>query len=409
MTATDADLYRRGIATLLASWEAYATRAPGAALRRLDGVAAAVFPDGPARDIYNNAVLERAEAIDLMESAYAAAGVDRYAVWVHEGDAELRAALGARGYAVAESTRAMGRSLDDLPADASAEIDVAPATWAEHLEIVGVPGDLLGERADAPPGVRVVVARDGAGTGVATAHVLDHAGDRGIYNVATVEHARRRGFGGALTAWLLRDARARGCATAGLQSSPAAEGVYRAAGFRDLGRILEHVPPRVDVRWHAGPRAALRDRFALAEDSAQQLDAYFAAGRVLVALEGDAIVGHLQLVDRPAADALEITNMAVSEDRRGHGVGRALVRRAIAEARAAGAATLLVATAAADTGVLRFYQRAGFRMLRIERDAFTAAQGYPDGIVLDGVPLRDRVWLSLDAGRSGAGDLTPGG
>ena len=56
---------------------------------------------------------------------------------------------------------------------------------------------------------------------------------------------------------------------------------------------------------------------------------------------------------------------------------------------------LLVATAAAATGTLRFYQRQGFRMLRIERDAFMPADGYPEGIAIDGIPLRDRVWLSL--------------
>jgi RimJ/RimL family protein N-acetyltransferase len=49
---------------------------------------------------------------------------------------------------------------------------------------------------------------------------------------------------------------------------------------------------------------------------------------------------------------------------------------------------------AADVGILRFYQRLGFRLLWIERDAFTPATGYPDAIVIDGIPLRDRVWLS---------------
>jgi hypothetical protein len=53
-------------------------------------------------------------------------------------------------------------------------------------------------------------------------------------------------------------------------------------------------------------------------------------------------------------------------------------------------------TAAADVGNLRFYQRLGFRMVEVERNAFTAADGYPDGIVIDGIPLRDRVWLTLD-------------
>jgi hypothetical protein len=43
---------------------------------------------------------------------------------------------------------------------------------------------------------------------------------------------------------------------------------------------------------------------------------------------------------------------------------------------------------------LRFYQLLGFRLLRVERDAFTPETGYPE-IVVDGIPLRDRVWLSL--------------
>jgi hypothetical protein len=54
---------------------------------------------------------------------------------------------------------------------------------------------------------------------------------------------------------------------------------------------------------------------------------------------------------------------------------------------------MVVATAAADAGNLRFYQRCGFRFLSVERDAFTPATGYPEPIYIDGVLLRDRVWL----------------
>ena len=46
---TDAGLYLRGSDTLLASWEAYARGAVGAAVKRLPGVAAAVFPHEPER------------------------------------------------------------------------------------------------------------------------------------------------------------------------------------------------------------------------------------------------------------------------------------------------------------------------------------------------------------------------
>src|SRR6266487_2240603 len=56
---SDADLYRRGAQTLLASWEKYARGATGAVVRRSPGVATAVFPNEPERAVYNNALLER--------------------------------------------------------------------------------------------------------------------------------------------------------------------------------------------------------------------------------------------------------------------------------------------------------------------------------------------------------------
>jgi ribosomal protein S18 acetylase RimI-like enzyme len=86
----------------------------------------------------------------------------------------------------------------------------------------------------------VVGCLDGEPVAAGIAYV--HEGDCGVYNVATHEHARRRGIGTAVTAALVHDARARGCETASLQSVPMAEGVYAAAGFRELGRILEYGP-----------------------------------------------------------------------------------------------------------------------------------------------------------------------
>ena len=87
---TDAELYLRGSDTLLASWEEYARGAVGAALHRLPGVAAAVFPHEPERAVYNNALLqrdldaaERSAALDVMEAVYAADGVAPFAAWVH--------------------------------------------------------------------------------------------------------------------------------------------------------------------------------------------------------------------------------------------------------------------------------------------------------------------------------------
>lgn len=117
----DPDLYRRGIATLLASWEEYARAAAGAAVLRLPGVTAAVFPEGPERDVYNNAVLDRglapaalADAVGAMEAAYSAAGIDRFAAWVHETEAATAAKLERRSYTLAETTRAMGMDLESI-------------------------------------------------------------------------------------------------------------------------------------------------------------------------------------------------------------------------------------------------------------------------------------------------------
>ena len=80
----------------------------------------------------------------------------------------------------------------------------------------------------------------------------------------------------------------------------------------------------------------------------------------------------------------------------GAGIGRLLIEVAIDAARAKGRSTLAVATAAADVGNLRFHQLADFRMRVIERDVFTPIVGYPAGMIVDGIPVRDRVWLDLD-------------
>jgi GNAT superfamily N-acetyltransferase len=150
----------------------------------------------------------------------------------------------------------------------------------------------------------------------------------------------------------------------------------------------------IEIRWHTGAREELRPLFALAEDSPEQLETYLHLGRVLVAFDGGSMVGHLQVVDTDRAGEIELKSMAVVDHRQRSGIGRAMVERAVAESRADGAHTMLVATATADIGNLRFYQLQGFRMLRIERDAFTTSGGYAEGLIIDGIPLRDRVWLT---------------
>jgi hypothetical protein len=250
---TDTDLYLRGCETLLASWAEYARGTTGAALRRFPGVATAVFPEGAERAVYNNALLEhglaagdRAAGVDAMEGAYLAAGIGEFAAWVHESDEVMRRDLERRGYTIAETTRAMGMALDEIRLPRPG-IDLGPADWSEYLKFDGLPPEFL--RGADHAAFHVLVARVD-GEVVAAALAYDFGTDCGIYNVGTVDWARRRRLGTAVTAGQLHDALARGCQTASLQSTPMAERMYAAVGFRDLGRILEYAPP--DRTWRIG-------------------------------------------------------------------------------------------------------------------------------------------------------------
>jgi GNAT superfamily N-acetyltransferase len=243
----DADLYDRGVRTLIASWQAYARGSLRAAMIRAAGVAVAVFPDLPERAFLNNALLGRevgpsmrARALAAMEAAYASAGVTRFAAWVHESDQAMREDLEARGYTIEEATRAMGMALSDIRLTRP-EIELAPPEWTEYLRVLGVAPEFA-RQADRSA-FHVLIAASG-GAAAAAGMAFDHDDDCGIYNVATLEHARRRGLGTALTALLAHDAMARGCRTASLQSTPMAERIYTAVGFRDLGQILEYAPPK---------------------------------------------------------------------------------------------------------------------------------------------------------------------
>ena len=151
----------------------------------------------------------------------------------------------------------------------------------------------------------------------------------------------------------------------------------------------------IRVALHDGPRDGLRELFELAEDSSTQLDSYMDRGRVLVAVDGHKVVGHLQVVAGPGPSESEIKNMAVRTSHQGRGIGRTLVTAVVDLLSAESCTTLLVATAAAAIDNLRFYQRLGFRMAWIEHNAFTESTGYLTRIDIDGIELRDRVWLSM--------------
>lgn len=143
-------------------------------------------------------------------------------------------------------------------------------------------------------------------------------------------------------------------------------------------------------------RARLLPLFALADDSAAQIATYISRGDVLVARDDGLAIGYLQILQTSEAGVFELKSMAVTEQRQREGIGAGLVEAALAYCRARNGRQLIVSTAAADTGNLRFYQRQGFRMSKIMRDVFTPANGYIEGAVIDGIALRDQVFLDLD-------------
>jgi len=150
----------------------------------------------------------------------------------------------------------------------------------------------------------------------------------------------------------------------------------------------------VRIELHHGSRHELWSLFELADDSALAIRRYLDLGLVHVASLGGVAIGHAQIVPHDVR-VWELRSLAVLAPYRERGIATGLVRRSVAWVREHGAVQLLVATASADLDNLGFYQRLGFRMLRVERDAFTPEGGYPAGLSVCGIPVRDRVWLEI--------------
>jgi ribosomal protein S18 acetylase RimI-like enzyme len=151
-----------------------------------------------------------------------------------------------------------------------------------------------------------------------------------------------------------------------------------------------------EIAIHHGDRAVLMPLFLLADDSHAEIAGYLASGTVLVATQRGQHVGHVQMIDDPATGTCELKSLAVVTSLHGTGLGRRLVEAGLDHARRSGARTVVLSTGTADTDLLHFYQRRGFRLRRIDRDIFTPAAGYPPEILVNGVRLLDRVWLDID-------------
>jgi ribosomal protein S18 acetylase RimI-like enzyme len=148
------------------------------------------------------------------------------------------------------------------------------------------------------------------------------------------------------------------------------------------------------ISLYSGSREPLAPLFSEADDSESEIARYINLGEVLVASEEGKIVGHVQIVDTQESGIFELKSIAVSAERRSRGIGAALVSASLARCRDHNAQLVLVATAAASVGALKFYQRQGFRMRRIIRDFYVPERGYR-ALEVNGIPLIDEVILDI--------------
>jgi len=102
------------------------------------------------------------------------------------------------------------------------------------------------DRMAAAPGIAFYVGyQDGApvtsGVGVQTGRTI------GVYNIATVEAARRRGLGAAMTMRVVDEGAAAGCDTAILQASEMGLSVYERLGFRTVVEYAGYIDGGADA------------------------------------------------------------------------------------------------------------------------------------------------------------------
>jgi ribosomal protein S18 acetylase RimI-like enzyme len=89
--------------------------------------------------------------------------------------------------------------------------------------------------------------------------------------------------------------------------------------------------------------------------------------------------------------------VSIAADRPGSGAGSALLDWVRTTATAAGAARLWLVTTNDNVNALRFYQRNGYDLVAVHRDAVTRARALKPAIpeILDGIPLRHELELEI--------------
>jgi hypothetical protein len=225
--------------------------AAGSLVRRRNGVV--LFASGLPIRLFNQVVIEAATATDDEIAAAVATMRDRgerYVLHLRRGaDDRFRDAVERLGLAHdPDETPLPGMALHPIPATELPVPDgheirlvATDSGMDDHIRTAalgfGMPEAMLRTliRLDdwRRPGVSVYVGyTDGepvtTGLGYRTGRTI------GVYNIATVESARRHGLGAAMTVRVARDGLAAGCDVAILQASDMGRPIYERLGYRTV-------------------------------------------------------------------------------------------------------------------------------------------------------------------------------
>lgn len=228
-----------------------------------------LFVAGPSS--YLRVAIRLDEAIDGVDAVrragefFAPSEGDHIVLVREPTDADLATAALAAGYTPAWTERPMALYDPPEPSPLTADIDIRAVSSIEEVldygKVVAGANDDPGERERAgllfhgqtilAPHIAAFVAYVDDAPAACAMTLVSH-GVAGVFYVATVEHARRRGLGDALTRIAARAGFSLGAQAAWLGASEMGAALYRRIGFADLGTsIVEYESPK-----SAGPISA---------------------------------------------------------------------------------------------------------------------------------------------------------
>lgn len=242
---TEAELARAADANFLGSFEKIAQHQSAGEVRSVGGVFA--FVTGQPVSLFNGCVVSEPAAPEQLAEAARWVGARSvpYRIWIAERFLrDLGEVPGGLGID-ADPEPYPNMALHPVPAPPApaAGVTVVPVDQGgldEFLDVsveLGLPRelavDMFSPALAADPEVRLFAGRLG-GKAVGTSLAIRTGAVSGVYNVAVVPRARRRGVGAALTSAAVAAGRAWGCEPVVLQASAMGLGLYEAMGFRTV-------------------------------------------------------------------------------------------------------------------------------------------------------------------------------